>query len=101
MVKIQKIDCHNFSGSKLPQQMVLAVFTRCLVPEIHIFDHFWVKSAFLGQNSNRTDIFTAKPMVVGCVQHYSTHFGKKLGKLLESFFRKVQKNAKNGQKCRF
>ena len=33
-------------------------------------------------------------MVVGCVQHYSRHFVKELGKSLESFFRKVQKNAK-------
>ena len=36
---------HRFSGSKLPEKMVLAVFTRCLVPEIHIFGHFWLKSA--------------------------------------------------------
>ena len=41
---------------------------------------------------------TAKPMVVGCVQHYSTHFNKKLGKSLEPFFHKVQKTAKKGQK---
>ena len=27
---------------------------------------------------SRTDKSTAKPMVVGCVQHYSTHFIKKL-----------------------
>ena len=39
---------------------------------------------------SRTDKSTAKPMDVGCVQHYSTHFVKKLGKSLESFFRKVQ-----------
>ena len=101
MVKIQQIYCHHFSGSKLPQKMLLSDFTR-LVPEIHIFDHFWLKSAFVGPNSSRTEIFTAKPMIVGCVQHYSTHFVKKLGKSLESFFRKVQttvKNGKNGQKC--
>ena len=78
--------------------MLLAVFTRCLVPEIQILGQFWLKSAFLGTNSRRTNIFTAKPMVVDCVQHYSTHFVNKLGKLLESFFRKVQKTAKNGQK---
>ena len=35
-------------------------------------------------------------MVVGCVQHYSTHFIKKLGKKLEPFFHKIQKNAKKG-----
>ena len=35
---------------------------------------------------------TAKSMVVGCVQHYSTHFIKKLGKSLEPFFHKVQQN---------
>ena len=29
MVKIQKIYCHNFSGAKLHNKMVLAVFTRC------------------------------------------------------------------------
>ena len=60
--------------------------------------------AFFGPNSSRTELFTDKPMVVGCVQHYSTHFVKKLVKSLESFFRKVQKTAKignNGQKCRF
>ena len=53
-----------------------------------------------GKNADfsRTDKSTAKPMVVGCVQHYSTHFIKKLGKSLEPFFRKVQKTAKNGKK---
>ena len=40
-------------------------------------------------------------MVVGCVQHYSTHFIKTLGKLLEPVFHKVQKTAKKGQKWRF
>ena len=92
-----KTNCFNhFSGSKLPQKMVLAVFTRCLVTEIHIFGHFWLKSAFLGTNFSRTEIFTVKPMVV--VQHYSTHFVKQLGKSLESFFCKVKKTAKNGKK---
>ena len=33
-------------------------------------------------------------MVVGCVQHYSTHYIKKIGKSLEPFFHKVQKNEK-------
>ena len=47
---------------------------------------------------SRTDKSTAKPMVVGCVQHYSTHFIKKIGKSLEPFFHKVQKPAKKGQK---
>ena len=37
-------------------------------------------------------------MVVGCVQHYSTHFIKKIGKSLEPFFHKVQKTAKKGKK---
>ena len=36
-------------------------------------------------------------MVVGCVQHYSTHFIKKLGKSLELFFHKVEKTAKKGK----
>ena len=48
---------------------------------------------------SRTDKSTAKPMVVGCVQHYSTHFIKKIGKLLEPFFHKVQKTAKDGTKA--
>ena len=47
---------------------------------------------------SQTDKSTAKPMVVGCVQHYSTHFIKKIGKLLEPFFHKVQKTAKKGKK---
>ena len=76
MAKIQKIECHHFSGSKLPQIMLLAVFIRCLFPDIQIFDHFLLKSAFLGQNSSRIEIFTANPMVVGGVQHYSRHFVK-------------------------
>ena len=46
---------------------------------------------------SRTDKSTAKPMVVGCVQHYSTHYIKKIGKSLEPFFHKVQKTAKKGQ----
>ena len=77
MAKIKKIDCHNFSGSKLPQKMLLAVFTR-LVPEIQILGHFWLKSAFFGPYFSQTKIVTDKPMVVGCVQHDSTHFVKKL-----------------------
>ena len=47
---------------------------------------------------SRTDKPTAKPMVVGCVQHYSTHFLNKIGKSLEPFFHKVQKTAKKGIK---
>ena len=35
-------------------------------------------------------------MVVGCVQHYSTYFIKKLGKSLEPFFHKVKKNCQKG-----
>ena len=46
-------------------------------------------------NFSRTEICTAKPMVAGCVEHYSTHVSKKS---LEPFFHKVQKT---GQKCRF
>ena len=37
-------------------------------------------------------------MIVGCVQHYSTHFIKKIGKSLEPFFHKVQKTAKRANK---
>ena len=37
-------------------------------------------------------------MVVGCVQHYSTHYIKKIGKSLEPFSHKVQKTAKKGKK---
>ena len=50
---------------------------------------------------SRTDKCTAKPMVVGYVQHYSTHFIKKLGKSLDPFFiisQKLQKMAQKGQK---
>ena len=91
MAKIKKNDCHHFSGSKLPPKMLLAVFTRCLVPEIQLFYQFWPKSAFLGPNFSRTEICTANPMVVGCVQNYSTHFIKKFGKSLEPFFLKSEK----------
>ena len=37
-------------------------------------------------------------MVVCCVQQYSTHFIKKLGKSLELFFHKVHKTVKKGKK---
>ena len=37
-------------------------------------------------------------MVLGRIQHYSTHFIKKLGKSLELFFHQVQKSAKKGKK---
>ena len=53
---------------------------------------------------SRTDKSTGKPMIVGCVQHYSTHFIKKIGKSLELFFHKVQKlqkRAKKGKKGGF
>ena len=54
--------------------------------------------ATLRLNFSRTEISTAKPtMVVGYVQHYSTHFIKKLGKSLELFFHEVQKTAKKGK----
>ena len=49
---------------------------------------------------SRTDKSTAKPMVVGCVQHYYTHYIKKIGKSLEPFFHKVQKTAKKCKKGR-
>ena len=74
--KISKIFFSSFFYLETTSKMVLAVFTQCLVPEINIFGHFWLKSAFLGPKYNQTEICTAKPMVVGCVQHYSTHFGK-------------------------
>ena len=38
------------------------------------------------------------PMIVGCVQHYSTHFIKILEKSLEPISHNVQKTAKKGQK---
>ena len=98
MVKIQQIYCHHFSVSKLPIKMLLAIFTQILVPEIQISGHFWVKSSFLGPNSSCTEMFTAKPMVVGCVKHYSIHVSKILGRSFEPFFHKVQKTAKKGQK---
>ena len=40
-------------------------------------------------------------MVIGCVQHYSTYFIKKLGKSLEPFVpkvKKLQKREKKGKK---
>ena len=37
-------------------------------------------------------------MVVSCVQHYYTHFIKKLEESLESFFIKSKKTAKKGGK---
>ena len=49
-------------------------------------------------NFSQTEISTAKPMVVGGVQHYSTHFINKLGKSVEPFSHKVNKNANNGHK---
>ena len=36
-------------------------------------------------------------MGVRCVQHYSTHYIKKIGKSLEPFFHKVQKMKKRGK----
>ena len=57
-----------------------------------IFGPFWL-------NFSRTDIFTAKPMLVGCVEHYSTHFINKLQHFIEPFFRNIEKSAfwvKNG-----
>ena len=33
-------------------------------------------------------------MAVGCVQHYSTHFIKKIGKLLEPLFKKTANKGK-------
>ena len=71
--KIRKFLFHRFSGSKLPQKMILAIFTRYLVPELCILCHFGVKSAFLGPNSSRTKEITAKPMVLSYVGHFSKH----------------------------
>ena len=71
--QISKLIFHRFSGSKLPQKMVLDVFTQSLVPEIHIFGRFWLKSAFLGLNSSRTKEITAKPMVLSYVGHFCKH----------------------------
>ena len=85
MAEIKTNYCHHFSGSKLPRKMLLAVFTQYLVTKTQVFSHFSAKPKFL-------------PMVVGCVQHYSTHFINKLGKSLESFFLKVKKKCKKWQK---
>ena len=59
------------------------------------FGPFLAKIGIFGSKL-QPNIFTAKPMVVGCVQHYSTHFINKLETSIEPFFRKVQKTAKNG-----
>ena len=61
------------------------------------FTKKWQKAA-KNVDCSRTDKSTAKPMVIGCVQNYSTHFIKKIGKSLEPFFHKVQKTAKKGKK---
>ena len=50
-----------------------------------------VKKGAKNADISRTDKSTAKPMVVGCVQHYSTHFFKKIGKSLETFFEIIAK----------
>ena len=68
-----KKNCHRFSGSKLPQKMVLAICIRCLVQDICILCHFGVKSAFLGLNSSRTKEITAKPLVLSYIGHLSKH----------------------------
>ena len=83
-----------------PTNVTIAVCTRCLVPEIQIFDHFWLQSAFLGPNSSRTEICTAKPNGCRLCTTLFYTFVKKLGKSLESFFRKVQKLQKNGKKAK-
>ena len=70
MAKFREKNVHRFSGSKLPKKMVLAIFTRCLVPELCILCHFGVKSTFLGLNSSRTKEITAKPMVLSYVGHF-------------------------------
>ena len=80
----------SFSGSKLLQKMVLAVFTRCLVPEIQICVHFRITSVFLGPNFSRTEISTAKPMILG----YKGQFLRPTKqKSFDPFFRKVQNTA--------
>lgn len=51
---------HRFPVSKLSKKMVLAVFTRCLVSEIHILA---IKSTILNTNerfSRKRDIFSKK-----------------------------------------
>ena len=45
--QISEIFFHRFSGSKLPKQMELAVFTRCLVPDTH-FRSFLAKIRICG-----------------------------------------------------
>ena len=43
MAKFRKFCFHHFSGSKLPTKMLLAISTRCLLPEICILCHFGLK----------------------------------------------------------
>ena len=62
--KISNICVSSFFWLETTSKMVLAVSTRCLVPEIHMFGHFGLKSAFVGLNSSRTKEITAKPMVL-------------------------------------
>ena len=84
----EKLIIANTKWPPGPKKMVLAIFTRCLVPELCILCHFAVKSAFLGLNSSRTKEITAKPMVLSYIGHFSKHCKKKS---LEQFFLKVRK----------
>ena len=80
-----------FFGPFWPVLALFDIFYYCC----HFFtilSNFWYFAIFCHflLNFSRTEICTAKPMVVGCVQH-STHFIKKLGKSLQPFFNKVKK----------
>ena len=63
----------SFFWLETTSKMVLSVFTQCLVPEIHIFGHLWLKSAFLGLNFSRTKEITANPMVLSYIEHFYKH----------------------------
>ena len=64
------------------------------------FSQFWPFVALVLLNFSRTKICTAKPMVVGCGQHYSTHFIKKLDNFIEPL-RNIEKSTFLGQKWQF
>ena len=97
--QISKQKFHSFSGTKLRQIMLLVVFTRCLVAEIQMLGHFRLKSAFLGPNFSRTNIFTAKPN--GCTTLFYTFCLYNQENRLSRFFVKLKKLPKMAKNADF
>ena len=57
MAKFRNFCFNRFSGSKLPQKLVLAISTRCLIPEICILCHFGVKMGLKHPKMEKFRIF--------------------------------------------